>query len=70
MRGHALAPLVTKNKAVRKAREVAMARLSPPTLAQVASEAALQTSADYFKEVREQYVERRDSLVEVCSIPG
>jgi aspartate aminotransferase len=49
----------------------AMARLSPPTLAQVASEAALQTSADYFEEVRERYVERRDALVEgLRAIPG
>ena len=72
MCGARIGALVTKNKAVRKAAmKFAMARLSPPTLAQVASEAALQTSADYFKEVREQYVERRDSLVEgLRAIPG
>ena len=65
MCGARIGALVTKNRAVRKAAmKFAMARLSPPTLAQVASEAALQTSADYFKEVRERYVERRDALVE------
>ena len=72
MCGARIGALVTKNHAVRKAAmKFAMARLSPPTLAQVASEAALQTSADYFKEVRERYVERRDALVEgLREIPG
>ena len=72
MCGARIGALVTKNSAVRKAAmKFAMARLSPPTLAQVASEAALQTSADYFKKVRERYVERRDALVEgLREIPG
>ena len=72
MCGARIGALVTNNPAVRKAAmKFAMARLSPPTLAQVASEAALQTSADYFKEVRERYVERRDALVEgLRTIPG
>ena len=72
MCGARIGALVTKNRAVRTAAmKFAMARLSPPTLAQVASEAALQTSADYFKEVRERYVERRDALVEgLREIPG
>ena len=72
MCGARIGALVTRNRAVRKAAmKFAMARLSPPTLAQVASEAALQTSADYFKEVRERYVERRDALVEgLRTIPG
>ena len=72
MCGARIGALVTKNRAVRKAAmKFAMARLSPPTLAQVASEAALETSADYFKEVRERYVERRDALVEgLREIPG
>ena len=72
MCGARIGALVTKNRAVRTAAmKFAMARLSPPTLAQVASEAALQTSADYFNEVRERYVERRDALVEgLRKIPG
>ena len=72
MCGARIGALVTKNQAVRKAAmKFAMARLSPPTMAQVASEAALKTSADYFREVRERYVERRDALVEgLRAIPG
>ena len=72
MCGARIGALVTKNRAVRKAAmKFAMARLSPPTLAQVASEAALETSADYFKEVRERYLERRDALVAgLRKIPG
>ena len=72
MCGARIGALVTKNHAVRKAAmKFAMARLSPPTMAQVASEAALITSADYFREVRERYVERRDALVEgLRAIPG
>ena len=72
MCGARIGALVTKNRAVRKAAmKFAMARLSPPTLAQIASEAALQTSSDYFKEVCERYVERRDALVEgLREIPG
>ena len=64
--------MVTKNKEVRTAAmKFAMARLSPPTLAQIASEAALDTSASYFSEVRDRYVARRDALVSgLRAIPG
>lgn len=41
----------------------AQARLSPPTLAQIASEAALQTGPEYFDQVKEEYLERRNTLV-------
>ena len=60
-----------KNAAVRKAAmKFAMAR-SHPTLAQIASEAALNTSDSYFEEVRNRYVARRDALVEgLRNIPG
>ena len=72
MCGARIGAMVTKNKDVRKAAmKFAMARLSPPTLAQVASEAALTTSATYFREVRERYVSRRDALIEgLRAIPG
>ena len=72
MCGARIGAMVTKNKDVRKAAmKFAMARLSPPTLAQVASEAALTTSDTYFREVRERYVSRRDALVEgLRAIPG
>ena len=42
----------------------AQARLSPPTLGQVAAEAALNTDGSYFEEVSAEYVSRRDVLVE------
>ena len=72
MCGARIGAMVTKNQAVRRAAmKFAMARLSPPTLAQVASEAALETSSAYFKEVRERYVARRDALIDgLRAIPG
>jgi aspartate aminotransferase len=49
----------------------AMARLSPPTLGQIASEAALKAPASYFEDVRSCYVKRRDVLVKgLNNIPG
>ena len=72
MCGARIGAMVTKNQAVRRAAmKFAMARLSPPTLAQVASEAALETSSADFKEVRERYVARRDALIDgLRAIPG
>jgi aspartate aminotransferase len=47
------------------------ARLSPPTFAQVASEAALDTPQSYFDEVISEYRERRDTLIaELHKIEG
>ena len=64
MCGARIGAMVTKNVAVRKAAmKFAMARLSPPTLAQIASEAALKTSEAYFEQVRDRYVARRNALV-------
>lgn len=49
----------------------AMARLSPPTLGQIAGEAALRTPRTYFEEVKAAYVERRDVLIAgLQAIPG
>ena len=42
----------------------AQARLSPPTFGQVAGEAALNTPTSYFDEVSEEYLARRDLLIE------
>ena len=56
--------LVSKNKEVIKtALKFGQARLSPPTYAQIASEAALDTPQSYFDDVIEEYVLRRDLLV-------
>jgi len=41
----------------------AQARLSPPTYALIASEAALETPESYFTEVIDEYVERRNILI-------
>jgi aspartate aminotransferase len=65
MCGARIGCLVSKNKEVIKtALKFAQARLSPPTLAQIASEAALETPQNYFDEVIEEYVGRRNTLIE------
>ena len=64
MCGARIGALISKNKEVMAtAMKFAQARLSPPTFAQIASEAALKTPASYFDEVKEEYVGRRDILV-------
>jgi aspartate aminotransferase len=56
--------MVTKNKEVLEtALKFAQARLSPPSLGQVAGEAALNTPKSYFTEVIDEYVNRRDLLI-------
>ncbi len=64
--------LVTKNNSVRQTvLKYAQARLSPPTYAQIASEAALDTPQSYFDDVTKEYVERRDTLItELQKIEG
>jgi aspartate aminotransferase len=64
MCGARIGCIVSKNKEVMAtAMKFAQARLSPPTYAQIASEAALETPQSYFDEVIEEYKERRDLLV-------
>lgn len=64
MCGARIGYLVSKNKEViQTALKFAQARLSPPTLAQIASEAALDTPQSYFDDVIDEYVKRRDLLV-------
>lgn len=56
--------LVSMNKEViSTAIKFAQARLSPPTYAQIASEAALETPQSYFDEVKTEYVARRNLLI-------
>ena len=65
MCGARIGCLVTKNKDVlQTALKFAQARLSPPTLAQIASEAALETPQSYFDDVKTEYVGRRNVLIE------
>jgi aspartate aminotransferase len=43
------------------------ARLSPPTFGQIAAEAAIDTPPSYFKEVYEEYIARRNYIVEALN---
>ncbi|REE27344.1 aspartate aminotransferase [Winogradskyella pacifica] len=64
MCGARIGYLVSKNKdLIKTALKFAQARLSPPTLAQIASEAALDTPQSYFDDVKEEYVKRRNTLI-------
>lgn len=72
MCGARIGCLVSKNKEViAVALKYAQARLSPPTFAQIASEAALSTPQSYFDDVISEYKDRRDTLVKhLREIPG
>lgn len=79
MCGARVGALLTRNAELRRAAmKMAMARLSPPTLGQIASEAALATPPGYFEAVRTEYRLRRDALVDglsaiegvLCPRPG
>jgi aspartate aminotransferase len=64
MCGARIGCIVSKNKELMStAMKFAQARLSPPTFAQIASEAALDTPQSYFDEVITEYRDRRDTLV-------
>jgi len=57
--------IVSKNpEIIQTALKFAQARLSPPTFGQIAGEAALLTPKSYFEDVINEYVSRRDLLVE------
>lgn len=65
MCGARIGCLVSKNKSViQTAMKFAQARLSPPTYAQIAAEAALDTPQSYFDDVKKEYVARRNLLIE------
>lgn len=72
MCGARIGCIVSKNKELMAtAMKFAQARLSPPTFAQIASEAALDTPQSYFDEVITEYKERRDTLItELNKIEG
>jgi len=56
--------LISKNKEVMcTAMKFAQARLCPPSLGQIAAEAALDTGNEYFEEVYNEYIERRNFMV-------
>jgi aspartate aminotransferase len=64
--------MITRNKEVLAAAlKFAQARLSPPTLGQVAAEAAIDTPDSYFVDVLNEYIARRNVVVEAINkIPG
>ncbi|MGM0477618.1 MAG: pyridoxal phosphate-dependent aminotransferase [Bacteroidota bacterium] len=65
MCGARIGALITKNQEVLDAAmKFAQARLSPPTFAQIAAEAALTTTDDYFQQVTNEYIKRRDTMVD------
>jgi aspartate aminotransferase len=72
MCGARIGCIVSKNKEVMAtAMKFAQARLSPPTYAQIASEAALETPKSYFDAVISEYKDRRDTLIaELGKIEG
>ena len=70
--GARIGAFVTKNKQVYEAAmKLAQARLSPPGLAQIMAEAAVDLPSDYFEEPRREYQLRRDLLVRrLNEMPG
>ncbi|GFD74435.1 aminotransferase [Tenacibaculum sp. KUL113] len=72
MCGARIGCIVSKNEDfIGTAIKFAQARLSPPTYALIASEAALDTPQSYFDEVIEEYEDRRNTLIsELQKIEG
>ncbi|MGB0896478.1 MAG: pyridoxal phosphate-dependent aminotransferase [Flavobacteriaceae bacterium] len=72
MCGARIGCIVSRNKEfMATALKFAQARLSPPTYAQIASEAALDTPQSYFDDVIEEYTSRRNTLIaELQKIEG
>ncbi len=62
--GMRIGSLVSRNKnVINTALKFAQARLSPPSYGQIAGEAAIDTPDSYFEEVLDEYVKRRDIVV-------
>jgi aspartate aminotransferase len=64
--------MASKNKKLMTtALKFAQARLSPPSLGQIASEAAIDTPKEYFEAVIKEYIARRNTVVAgINKIPG
>jgi aspartate aminotransferase len=72
MCGARIGALISKNhEVISAALKFGQARLSPPTIDQIAAEAALDTPQSYFDNVVEEYVTRRNIMVDgLNNIPG
>lgn len=77
--GARVGTLISRNKEViSTVLKFAQARLSPPSLGQILGEAAIDTPDEYFRDVRNEYIGRRDFLVSAlrkikgvkCPMPG
>ncbi len=70
--GIRIGALITKNKEVRKAvMKLCQARLSPPLIGQIIAEASISTPKEYMEEVYDEYLARRNFLInELNKIPG
>lgn len=70
--GIRIGALITKNEEVRNAvMKFCQARLSPPLLGQLVAEASIDTPKEYMREMYDEYVERRNCLIDGLNrIPG
>ena len=70
--GIRIGALITKNEALRKnVMKFCQARLSPPLLGQIVAEASIDASPEYMLSTYQEYVERRNFLVDgINRIPG
>ena len=70
--GIRIGALVTHNQKVRQAvMKFCQARLSPPLIGQIVAEASLDAPEDYYRDVYDEYVERRKCLIDGLNrIPG
>ena len=70
--GIRIGALITKNEEVKKAvMKFCQARLSPPLIGQIVAEASLDAPEEYYRDVYDEYVERRKCLIDGLNrIPG
>lgn len=63
--GIRIGALITKNEEIRKAvMKFCQARLSPPLIGQIVAEASLDAPQSYYRDVYDEYVERRKCLID------
>lgn len=66
--GARIGAMISKNTEIMGAAlKFAQARLSPPSYGQIGAEAALETPASYFEEVKTEYVARRDYVIDALN---
>ena len=70
--GIRIGTLITRNKELRRTvMKFCQARLSPPLLGQIVAEASLDVSEEYMRETYDEYLERRNFLIDSLNkIPG